>query len=215
MMKKTMTYLAVILVTVVTGWAEKQTADALPLGLVPVGKVDSALVERVRDWTVKQTGLDVLVLEPLPPAKTVEAQFEALKKLPAGKTRLVVALCEKPVPDGTFLPMDKEGGIAQVSLSLLSEGDPEPEVFSRRIERGTLRGVAFLLGLEISPDPFCVTARIRALAQFDQMGRNFSPPSLLNLQRAAVAGKLRLDPDSPRLMLDIGQPRKLPKEAQP
>lgn len=66
--------------------------------------------------------------------------------------------------------------------------------FTRRLQRWTLRGAAFVMGVGPDPDPFCVMHDYTTLQDLDRMGLNFSPPWGDQFRKAAAARGLSVRP---------------------
>ena len=64
-----------------------------------------------------------------------------------------------------------------------------------RLQRMLMRSVAFLLGIAPAPDPHCVTRHYESLADFDTMGRNFTPPYNPLVRQHAVELGITLNPE--------------------
>lgn len=101
---------------------------------------------------------------------------------------------------------DYEKNLAVIHVAKVTEG-AEGEVAYRRLERLAMRGFGFLLDQKPAIDPFSVMAPYQTLEQLDRMGRNFSPPDLVKLQRDAQSMGLSLIMDSPYNLAP-----KMPKE---
>jgi hypothetical protein len=166
-----------------------------PIVLVTVGDVDPALVRRCQEWAESNTALKLALHDAL----TVEkADFEhvtaAAAELVAPADIGVIVLFRHAEPDQSHGVHNPGKKVVLVNLRSLESDDPE--VYARRVERQVIRGVAMLLGQDASPNPFSVMFPYTSLEELDLMGRNFDPPGLRDLQNAATALGLPLDPDS-------------------
>lgn len=82
--------------------------------------------------------------------------------------------------------------VAVINVTALKADDDVTN--TRRLQRWTLRGAGFLLGLAADPDPHCVMHDYATLADLDKMGLNFSPPWGDQFRRAAAARGLAVRP---------------------
>jgi len=86
----------------------------------------------------------------------------------------VIAMGNPTNQSPAHLFFDTNTLIAAINVPALRHDDPD--IFSKRLVRQTMRAAAFILGLAPCPDPFCVTRPYTSLEDLDRMGLNFSPP---------------------------------------
>lgn len=180
--------------------AEEPEARAIPnpVVLLKAGDVDDALVQRCQQWAEQNTALSVARGEALtveqPDFETVAAAVEVKPE----DTGLIVLFrhAQEGQPQGVYKP---ENRLVLINVRAVESDDAEQ--FARRVERQVLRGIAMLLGQEFSPDPQSVMFPYQSVEELDLIGRNFDPPSLRDLQRAAVLRGLAVDPASDMNML--------------
>jgi hypothetical protein len=67
-------------------------------------------------------------------------------------------------------------------------------VFTRRLQRLTMRAAASLFGIDSDPDPFCVMHDYKTLSDLDRMGMNFSPPWGEKFRQAAKVRGMTVRP---------------------
>jgi hypothetical protein len=65
---------------------------------------------------------------------------------------------------------------ATVVINVAALNSVNEVIFIRRLQRWTLRGAAFLMGIGPDPDIHCVMHDYVTLQDLDKMGLNFSPP---------------------------------------
>lgn len=78
--------------------------------------------------------------------------------------------------DPLFGALDRERGVATLNVARLAEGDVDGERLERRVARETLRGYAWLAGMETCPFPLCVLAGCGSPEALDAMSMNYCPP---------------------------------------
>ncbi len=143
--------------------------------LVNAAAVDAPLLERIRAFAESELHVPVRALDHIRLAgrKNFQALEKAARRI---KTDADVSLIVLAGVNGEprHLAVYASSGIALINVQPLYTDDEE--TFARRIERQVMRAAAFNLGLEPTPDPFCVTRDYTSLEDLDSMGRNFSPP---------------------------------------
>jgi hypothetical protein len=171
----------------------------LPTGLIAMGEVDPALVERTKKWAMDNLALPLEVLPALPrfAAETFDEVAAAAAPL-VGTQRAGLVVLWRPVGDlanhGAFFP---DSGVAVANLNPMFTPDTDAELIERRVERQVVRGICLVFGLEASPNPQSAMFAYQNLEQLDVIGRNLDPPWLKRLQEAARARGVALLPDHP------------------
>jgi hypothetical protein len=143
--------------------------------LVNAAAVDAPLLERIRAFAENDLQVPVRAVENISLAgrKDFQSSEKAARRIKTGADVSLIVLAgfnREP----RHLAVYASSGIALINVQPLYTDDGE--VFARRLERQVMRAAAFSLGLEPTPDPFCVTRDYTSLEDLDAMGRNFSPP---------------------------------------
>jgi len=167
-----------------------------PARVAIAGNVDSAIAERACAWAATNLAIRV------PYAGSMGVATGSLDEV-------AVSAAPSVGPDDVGLILlfgdgDENGnhGIHRPDLRVVvvnvaaMRKDADEETFARRIDRQVIRGVAALMGVEWSPDPFSATAMYSTMEELDRIGLNMDPPSLLQLQRTAVEWGIPVDPDN-------------------
>lgn len=143
--------------------------------LVNAAAVDAPLLERIRAFAESELHVPVRAVDHIRLAgrKNFQALEKAARRIKTGADVSFIVLAGFN-DDPRHLAVDASSGITLINVQPLYTDDGE--VFARRIERQVMRAAAFSLGLEPTPDPFCVTRDYTSLEDLDSMGRNFSPP---------------------------------------
>lgn len=169
------------------------------IGLVPVGAVDAAMMERVRAFAQENLALPVRLLahrDAVPACSLNEIGQAARSAMSDDEVCLVVLAV--PLEDfpqhGVVLPEDR---LAVVNVRALKPADDDTERYGRRLERETMMGIGMLLGLEPCPNPQCAMWLYTHDEELDAKGRNYCPPCLDRVQKLAMAKGLSLVKDSP------------------
>lgn len=170
------------------------------IAVAGIGTWTPEQLERIRSFVELNTSLRTALLElPLTEAESLEGVLEPLlEQRPADVAALVVLYNG----DGAFASHSLyryDERVALVNAAVLLSDDEE--VFLRRMEKLTMRGVGLLLDVPQVPNPQSAMWAYRTVEELDWMGRNFDPPSLLKLQENAQALGLPLISQSPFLML--------------
>ena len=185
------TFLTIGLVLATAGCSKPSQKKTITL--VNTAAVDAPLLERVRSFAESQLHVPVRAVEN--PKMAGKRNFQSLEKAARRiKTNSDVSLIVLSGfnDESRHLEAYPETGIALINTQPLYTADAE--IFACRIERQVMRAAAFSLGLEPTPDPFCVTRDYNTLEDLDFMGRNFSPPLQLRFaEEAAKRGLATVD----------------------
>jgi len=176
-----------------TGLLGATPAPADSLALWVAQDPGAELTARVAEFVRRETGLTVTLRPVAARAENPAARAEAYATQRRPGEAVIVVLAAVTNPPTMHLFTFREAGVALVNVPALATEDRER--FARRLERQVMRGCAFLLGVEPSPDPFCVLRDYATLDELDDMGRNFSPPVHDDVQRAAAARGVTAIPD--------------------
>lgn len=187
-----------------TGWCDEARKN--PVALVAVGEVDDAIVKDVQSWAEANLAIPVPLLEKQQAVSgLLDEQARALAKL-VGPGDLGLVALVWPVDDvknhGVII---KEDRVVVVNVRAMKEGAADDKMWTWRVERQALRGIAMLLDLQPCPDPFCTLTTYSNLAELDNVGRNFCPPCLLKIQERVTAGGIELLPGNPYNMMGTGE----------
>jgi hypothetical protein len=168
------------------------------LGIVAVGDVDPATVERVRSFVQENLAMTVRLLDPLAAsADTLDGEGREVAKKVAGDVGAVVALVmpkEKIAAHGVTMLADH---VVVVNAGALKPENGDAETYGRRLERLAMRGFGMLLDAQPCPNPQCALYNYTNLQELDIIGRNYCPPCLKNVQEGARKQGLDLIEDSP------------------
>ena len=168
-----------------------------PVVLARVGKVDEALMDRLKSWAETSLAVPVPLAESLTVTseKLADVVPVAAAQLGPDDVGMVVlnALASVDEPNGIFRPDER---VVVINVTDMREGADE-NILAWRLERQVIRGICVLMGMEWSPNPESAMAQYQSLEELDRMGRNLDPPWLLKFQERANALGIPLDPDSP------------------
>ena len=191
-MQRTMTLALVAgLAAAAISMAAEPTAPAKPapnkaIALVQAGPVGPALVSRVRQFVEDNIGVSVRLLPAQEPAgKTLDEEGAAVSALMTDRDICLVALVmptEGIKAHGVILPQKH---VAVVNAGALKPAGNDTEKYARRLERETMQSIGLLLGVSYCPNPQCVLWAYTTDDELDAKGRNFCPPCLEKVQRAA------------------------------
>ncbi|MBN1268959.1 MAG: hypothetical protein JXB04_05185 [Kiritimatiellae bacterium] len=163
-------------------------ADGPVIGLVRVGALDDAMLERVRSFVENKLMIRTRVLDSRDPSGgTLNDEGAALADLAGpGVLCLVALISPEQAADahGILLP---ELNIGVVNVPVLKPADDDQERFGRRLERQAMRAIGLLLGMELCPNPYCALRSYRDAAEMDATSRDMCPPCTARAQAAAVA----------------------------
>lgn len=172
--------------------------EELGIGLVAVGSFPPELLERLRSFAEFNTAMPIRI-RPAQPYHG-KALFEEGATLATVKSPSDVALVALAYDDFDF----KEhavyryaDGIAVINARALQVGDPDAEGWARRLEKLTMRSIGLLLDVDSVPNPLSAMYPYQSMEELDMMGRNYDPPSLLQVQRKAMQRGIRLQEDTP------------------
>ncbi|MBU0678191.1 MAG: hypothetical protein KJ626_08725 [Verrucomicrobia bacterium] len=176
-----------LLLCVSTQLLAEDTPDVKKIALVNVGAVDAGTAESIRVFMEDNLTVPVRLLN----LKASEEQD--LVKLGTSLTQnmtwfdvCLVALVSPAVPTHEGLILAPDYQWALIDVGALKTDDAGDQAVDMRIKRQTLRSVAFLFGLPFSPDPRCVFRRVNSVQQLDEMGSNFSPPTMESFYTVAA-----------------------------
>jgi len=176
----------------------------LPVALLALGEVDDALVTAAQAWNQENLALPVPILPAQPEVRLgsfdeVAAHVQGLLE----SNRVGIAVLWKPSSDiathGAFLP---EQRVAIVNMAPMLTPDASPEKILARVYRQSIRAVSFLMGAVNSPDPYSAITAYTTLEEFDAMGTNLDPPSLIKVQQNAQSMGIPLNWESPYNLMD-------------
>ncbi len=193
-------FLSMILMAVSGVFAEEAAAPAQPgagksIAFVAVGPVDSALMDRVLAFAKENTGFKFRVVPALESSgETLDAiAAEAGKVLTADDAVLIVLAnpAADIKPHGAFFP---EQRVAVVNLKSLKPAVDDAEVYGRRADRGVMQSIGMLLGVPSCPNPQCAMWQYTTDEELDSKGRNYCPPCMGVIQKAAEDKGVGMEP---------------------
>lgn len=176
----------------------------LPVALLALGEVDESLVTAAQEWNRENLALPVPILPAQPDVRLgsldeVAAHVQGLLE----SNRVGIAVLWEPDSDlathGAFFP---ERRVAIVNMAPLLTPDASPEKILARVYRQSIRAISFLMGAVNSPDPYSAITTYSTLEEFDAMGTNLDPPSLIKVQQNAQNMGIPLDRESPYNLTD-------------
>ena len=118
---------------------------------------------------------------------------EAGKALAADDAALVVLAnpAADIKPHGAFFP---EQRVAVVNLKSLKPAADDAEVYGRRVEREVMQSIGMLLGAPSCPNPQCAMWQYTTDEELDSKGRNYCPPCMGVIQKAAEGKGVGMEP---------------------
>ena len=165
--------------------------------IVNAGCLDKAILEAVRSHaerelyvSVASTNISALT------GNTMRDIGESAKNVRTSiESRLIVLGKPSQISSMHYAVMTNE----QISvINVQAVNSEDIALFTRRLQRLSLRAVASLFGIGSDSDPFCVMHDYKTLDQLDRIGINFSPPWGEKFRQAAKAGGLTVRPLFPR-----------------
>ncbi len=196
-----------LLVGCMTGMVQVQGAGAdeevrRGIALVRVGETPEDLVVRVRDFVERNTAIPVRIRDARP------AEGDSLTDIGRRLTGLMepedVFLIALARPESEFEEHAVylyDQNVAVVNARVLEHPD-DPETYGRRLEKITMRSIGLMLGVDPVPNPHSAMYPYRSMKELDAMGRNYDPPTLINVQKAAVEQGMDLIRESPYIIID-------------
>jgi len=194
-------FLAFAAVAGVAGEVEAES-DSEPeagktLALIGVGEVDDELLLHIEAFVEKHSALPVRIL---PPRRVGGSNLRAVASKLAGE-RAAGDVCLVGVvttvdnsDKHTLYAYEKRVGI--VNARVLKTEDCDDECYRRRLDRLAMRSYALLLGATLVPIPQSCLYPYTDLEELDRIGRTLDPPSLYQVQNAAMEQGVRLVEDS-------------------
>jgi hypothetical protein len=203
MRRITMGLLSAVLLTSTCAFAQDEAAPAQPqagksVALVAVGPVDSALVDRVVAFARENTALNIRFLPAMEvTGDTLDAiAAEAAKAMASDDAALVVLAYPSAdiKPHGVSLPGIH---VAVVNVKSLEPASGDAETFARRVEREVMQSIGMQLDMPACPNPQCAMWSYSTDEELDAKGRNYCPPCLGVLQKAAREKGVGMDMNNP------------------
>jgi hypothetical protein len=195
--------LSAILVIAAGAFAADEAAPAQPstgksIALVAVGPVDSALMDRVVAFARENTALNIRVLPAMEvTGDTLDAVALVAVKAMGPDDAVMVVLAE-PSTDipahGVNLP---DSRVAVVNVKSLKPANGDAETFARRVEREVMQSIGMQLGMPACPNPQCAMWSYSTDEELDAKGRNYCPPCMEAMHKAAKEKGVGVDATSP------------------
>lgn len=174
------------ILTVCLIMAVARPADASDgyVGLINCTELEKALLERIQQFAERETGLVIKIrnIPDLQPVNMDSASGQLAERRKTDEAVIIglVAIQSQPSAHAHYAT-----NLASATINVAALHTDDAEIFARRLERHVMRAIAFLVGLEPAPDPFCVTRHYSTLKELDHMGRNYTPPWNIILQDLA------------------------------
>lgn len=177
---------------------EKKPVPGLAFGVV--GPVDASFAAGIERWVEENTAMQ---LENVGVIEADMSSFDAVaeaagKKMPEAGVGMVV-LMEGPEELTAHGVHNQQAKVVVINVRVFRDADETKFIW--RVERQAMRGVGYLMGLDLSPNPQSVMSPYATLEDLDRIGRNFDPPWLVNLQNRAREIGIPLDEESGFFML--------------
>jgi hypothetical protein len=161
--------------------------------IVNTAGIPPATAEVIRAYAEKELYVPVTLVNclQLNGHYLMEIGAQAVKeKKTSNECLLVLVAPSKPSSEHYVVMTNQQ--VAVINVPAVSSTNLN--IFTRRLQRLTLRAAASLLGIGSDPDPFCVMHDYKTLSDLDQMGMNFSPPWGEKFRQAAKARGLAVRP---------------------
>lgn len=172
------------------------------IGLVAIGDIPAPLMERLRAFAEFNTAIPVRIRPALPyGGQSLYQEGEAVAQSKAEADVALVALVDGDFSFTEHAVYRYTDGVALVNVREMRVDAPDEEIFARRLEKLTMRSIGLLLDVEPVPNPFSAMWSYQTKEDLDMMGRNYDPPSLLQVQRKAMRRGIRLLEDTPFNMM--------------
>ncbi len=179
------------------GHAEKPREE-LGIGLIAIGSFPPELLERLRAFAEFNTAMPVRIRLAQPyGGKALFEEGAALIAFKSPSDVALVALAYDDFAHTEHAVYRYTDGIAVVNARVLMPDDADEERWARRLEKLTMRSIGLLLDVESVPNPLSAMYPYQSIEELDMMGRNYDPPSLLQVQRKAMQRGIRLTEDTP------------------
>ena len=182
------------------GLAPDSDSGYTGLALAVVGDLSADQVERVRAFMELNTAIPVTLRETdAIEADTLGGVADALVDLrdPADAALILLYAGEQDFAEHAVYRYEQ--GVGIINARLMRTEDEE--IFLRRLERLGMRSAGLLLDVPLVPNPQSAMWTYQTMEHLDFMGRNFDPPSLKAIQENAQALGIRLNEDSPFLII--------------
>jgi len=174
--------------------APVQAPAGKSIALVAVGPVDSALMDRVVAFVKENTALNIRVLPAMEvTGDTLDAIAAEAGKAMSSDDAALVVLAEPSAdikPHGATFP---EQRVAVVNVKSLKPSNGDAETLGRRVEREVMQGIGMQLGMQACPNPQCALWSYSTDEELDAKGRNYCPPCMGALQKAAKEKGVGMD----------------------
>lgn len=192
--------------------ADEDGADGYTgLALAVVGDMPAEQVERLRSFAEVNTSIPVVLREVQAyeeDALTVMARALADVRHPEDAALVLLYAGTQSFDEHALYLY--EDFVAMVNTTALATEDEER--YMRRVERVMMRSFGLLMDVPVVPNPQSAMWAYRTLEELDFMGRNFDPPSLIAIQRNAVAKGIPLIVDGPFMVLEEFRPEFVPAD---
>jgi len=146
------------------------------IALYTVGNVDASMQARVVKWVGEQL---MTVTNTGALASSATLTLAAVQDL--GKARLVTNTVAVLILADGLSGMEGRHALAQGNVVVVSVGalrSADAETWSRRVEKESVGGLAFVLGMEPCLLPICVLCPTPMIEDLDLKGRGLCPPCM-------------------------------------
>jgi hypothetical protein len=192
--------------------ADEDQADGYAgMALAVVGDMPAEQVERLRSFAEVNTSIPVVLREvPSYEEDALAVMARSLTDVRQPEDAVLVLLYAGTQSFEEHALYLYEDFVAIVNTTALATEDEEK--YMRRLERVMMRSFGLLMDVPVVPNPQSAMWAYRTLEELDFMGRNFDPPSLIAIQRNAVAKGIPLIVDSPFMVLEEFRPEFVPAD---
>ena len=178
--------------------APAQSQAGKSIALVAVGPVESGLMERVAAFARENTALNIRVMPAMDvTGDTLDAiAVEAIKAMGPDDAMLIV-LADPSAdikPHGVSLP---DRRVSVVNVKSLKPASGDAETLGRRVEREVMQSIGMQLSMPTCPNPQCAMWGYSTDEELDAKGRNYCPPCLGAIQKAAKEQGIGIDENNP------------------
>jgi predicted Zn-dependent protease len=192
-MNMKMTMRAVVMVAVCGVMALKAMGGENQVAIYTVGKVDTGLQSRVSDWVSGQL-LAVTNAGVLSQSGTL-ANIQELGKAKVRSNTVAVLILAERVAGMTERHVLAQDKVVVVNMGTIGKGlkandeQKMTEALVRRVEKESLGGLAFVLGMDRCVLPTCVLFPTPTIDELDLKGRGLCPPCMGKWEARMGAGR--------------------------
>ncbi len=204
MKKNRILFLVAVFCLVVSSFVVAEESRYSDIALLKLGSVDSEVFERVKSYVEEQYLVKVRLCDSI---KDIPVKPEELEKLVVSQIKptdiclLAVASLPKTDKQGILYKKDRCGliNVAALVPTIEVEGIPGglKEVFERRVEKESLRGIAIMVGVPACPSLRCALYNAKGGKELDLKSRNPCPPCLEKIRNKLSENGLEIREKKP------------------